>query len=104
MNASELAQRDERQKEEAAKRRAADQELREREKREHAEAVQAEIERSKTALDAALEGLSKPEQKQVRLFAAAICIVQGEDTPNEKQSRYDNTALRLARYVSTGVA
>jgi hypothetical protein len=104
MNAEELKKRDADQKARVQQQAREAQELRERERREHQEAIAREAEQSKSALEEALEALTKPEQKLVRLHAAVLCEEPGrlDGHGGQRRAVYDAMALRLARYMALG--
>lgn len=74
------------------------------ERSEHRQAMIMEAERSSAELQAAMESLTKGEQRLVRLHAAVLCEEPGRIDGHgpQRQMQYDAMARRLARYMATG--
>jgi hypothetical protein len=68
----------------------------------HEAEVEAAAEARMSQLDAAMESLTKGEQRMVRLHAATIVFQQGYQ-PGNVQERVDDLCLRLAKYTAAGI-
>lgn len=73
----------------------------EAERQEHLSTMATEAEKSRSELDKVLDEMKEPEKRTIRLEAYKL-VLSGEYDPGSLQSRVDDTALRLARYVMAG--